>query len=177
MSEQKEKFSSAWNFEGAQDTLSGLVDYLKLGDIDSVNGLINSLPADLAVPNMILGAPMSGVDFSESKIRGVAFDYSDLSGANFHKSFLPETSFINVDLSAVNMSKAFLEKVMFGQSDLTNSNFSNALLFEANFMRANLEGANFSNADLENANFMHSINADKANFEGVDLLKVRHLKL
>ncbi len=88
---------------------------------------------------------------------------ADLSGADFSFSGLS-----NADLSSANLSDAYLSSTNLSDANLPNASLCRADLFDANLHRANLSGANLRDASLYIA-FLSNANLHRANLSGADL--------
>ncbi|MEW8437925.1 MAG: toll/interleukin-1 receptor domain-containing protein [Candidatus Thiodiazotropha taylori] len=130
-------------------------------------------------------ANLSGVNFTNSFLRGanltranlagVDFSGSMLRGVNFHGAFLRGVNFTDVNLSAscllrVDLRGASLRGLDFTDSTLGSSDLSGADLRESNFHLASLNKTDFSDANLNGANFSQA-SLPSTNFWGASLVQ------
>lgn len=167
----KQEAREIWASQEAQKLLAKIVEAIRKGE--PWKELLSLRPGYFYDVRNLVGADLTGVDFSGLQLPDIMFDYANLQDANFEKAFLKNSSFIGADMPGANLRGAFLEGIIFGSGDLRNADFSGAKLRGANFGLCDLRGANFSHADLENAMFRFAKNVSEANFEGVDTSKIR----
>jgi uncharacterized protein YjbI with pentapeptide repeats len=109
------------------------------------------------------GAPLSGVELSDSP-----GTYSHLSGADLSIANLSEAGLRGADLSGARLYSANLRGADLSSADLSNSDLSFAILKRADLSRADLSQSSLRGADLSGADFF------EANLSGTNLMNVSY---
>jgi uncharacterized protein YjbI with pentapeptide repeats len=109
-----------------------------------------ALRPDLRGANL-LGAELSGVNFSETDLQGATLTWANLSHANFRHANLCDAQMSRTDLSHTNFEGA----VLVG-ADVRWASLRGADLSEANVSEADLGGADLSQTNLSRTNFTHA---------------------
>lgn len=107
------------------------------------------------------GAPLAGVDLSDSSATKAHLSGADLGRADLSGAKLP-----GADISGAQLWGANLEGADLSYADLSKSDLSFALLKGANLLRADLSESHLMKADLSGAKF------SEANLSGTNLIKV-----
>lgn len=95
----------------------------------------------------VIRVDLSGLNLSDSDLRGRNLHLAKLQGADLSGSNLVSAKFVDLDLFNVNLSRASLL-----YAELNGANLSHAILQEADLRGAKISGVDFSHADLTRAN-------------------------
>lgn len=144
-------------------------DYYQLYSPTWVQGIIDSLmnvSEDMKengrfIPIELTGVRLDRLDFSERKLNGANFSYSQISDCVFDQASLTDFRGESGQFDGSSFANADLLRADFTGSSLSASNFSGARCVAARFDRTVLSGALFANANVEAASF------EGANLDGV----------
>lgn len=108
-------------------------------------------------------AKLTGINFSQVRLRRVNLYKAELSGADLSRTNLRKANLFQSNLLGSNLGKASLKQANLGGANLSKANF-----VEANLSEAELRGANFSNANLGRTN-LYKARIGSASLRGTDL--------
>lgn len=111
---------------------------------------------------------MRYVNLSQSDLRGLVLNDTDLHKSDFYKSNVSSGFLKRTNLHRAAFANATLVGTKFTDAIATNSDFSNASLIGADLRMAQLEGSSFTNANLAGANLSES-NLSNVDLSGADL--------
>jgi len=145
---------------------------------ESKNGYDNKLvEEDIYTISSVLRpkSNVTGIDLSNSYLRGVDFSGTNLIGVNLNKANLKGANLVGAYLTNSNLKKVNLEGADLEGADLEGSDLEGANLKEANLEETFFERAVLKNTDLTEANLIEAklikVDLRKADLTGANLIR------
>jgi uncharacterized protein YjbI with pentapeptide repeats len=113
---------------------------------------------------------MSGIELTESSLRGAVLDFAHidnafLSHSDLSRSSLVGTNFLDTNLTGAYLDSANLRHADLRAADLTRANLTRANLTDATLTKADLEGTIFRLSTLDGTDFRGAVNWSVEEFE------------